>query len=212
MKSKSSKSSSGHTIYILLPFIVPICLIILGILMLADESLVNQVIMVVGILIAVLGFIEVVIFFSRSKYEVQPRFLINGIIYLVIGAVLIIAPLLVNTIIPVLMGICVLALGISGASNTLSLRKEDANITAPMVVAIIQCLLGIFILVYVLFINPSTGWDVIGVLLIISGVLRIFNEILARISVPKRTPDVTEQPAESETIDTTAENKGNTEE
>jgi len=73
-----------------------------------------------------------------------------------------------------------------------------------MIFGITNCLLGIFILVYVLFINSNTGWNVIGILMIISGVLRILNEFLARIHVPQQG-NVSEQ----KTVDVAFETKDN---
>ncbi len=201
MKSKSEKSTASKRIsYVLLPFVLPLCLIALGILMLADEALITKVFIAFGSLVALIGLIDVVIYGSRRKYEEQPRYLVTGILLLVIGAILIIIPATVNTLIPVLVGICVLASGISGFSNTMSFRQPNSNILIPTIVAITNCLLGAFILIYVLFVNQNVGWNVIGILMIISGVLRIFNEILARISVPK-------QASVSETVETTSEEK-----
>lgn len=183
-KTTSNKSASKRFLYILLPFVLPICLIALGILMLANEDLVNSVFSAFGILLALIGLVEVVIYASRRKYEVQPQFLITGIVLLVVGIGLIIVPFTVNKLIPVIIGICVLASGVSGAVNTFTFRKEHSSVLIPLLFAITNCLLGIFILIYVLFINQNAGWNVIGILMIISGALRVINEILARIAVP----------------------------
>ena len=208
MKSKSEKSRAAKRIsYILLPFVLPLCLIALGILMLANETLVSRVFIAFGILVALIGLIDVVIYASRRKYEVQPRFLITGLILLALGAVLIIIPATVNTLIPVLVGICVLAFGISGISNTFSFRQPNTSVLIPIIVAVTNCLLGLFILIYVLFVNRNTGWNVIGILMIISGVLRIFNEILARISVPKQIGVSEQQTIETTTTQTEAHQK-----
>lgn len=193
MKSKSPKSkSSKRTLYILLPFVLPLCLIGMGILLLVNENLFNKIFLSFGILIALIGLIEVVIYASRRKFEVQTQYLVTGVVLMIIGAILIIVPFTVNTLIPVLIGICILASGISGAVNTMTFRKENSNILIPMIFAITNCLLGVFILIYVLFVNQNAGWNIIGILMIISGVLRMVNEVLARISVPKSSATVVE--------------------
>ena len=81
--------------------------------------------------------------------------------------------------------------GISGIVNTMEFRKADTNIVASMLFAVTNCLLGIFILIYVIFINQNTGWNIIGILMIISGVLRMINEIIARLA-PKYSGNVVE--------------------
>lgn len=193
MKPKSPKSkSSRRTLYVLLPFILPLCLIGMGILLLVNEGLFNKIFLSFGILIALIGLIKVVIYASRRKFEVQTQYLVTGIILMVIGAILIIVPFTVNTLIPVLIGICILASGISGAVNTMTFRKENSSVLIPMIFAITNCLLGVFILIYVLFVNQNAGWNIIGILMIISGVLRMVNEVLARISVPKSSAAVVE--------------------
>lgn len=203
MKPNAKKSSFAKRIrYILFPFILPLCLIVLGILLLVNEALVTNVFITLGILAALVGLVEIVIYASRRKYELQPRYLISGIIWMVIGAVLIIIPVTVNMLIPVLIGICVLVGGISGITNTMSFRQEPSSILIPMIFALTNCLLGIFILIYVLFVNPSAGWNIIGILMLISGVLRLLNEFFARISIPG-SDGVAKEKHRAESIDVT---------
>lgn len=105
-----------------MPFVLPLCLIVLGVLMLVNETLITRIFLCLGILTALAGLVEVVIYASRRKYEVQMRFLIRGIVLLVIRAILIIIPAAVNKLIPALIGIFILTAGISGISNTISFR------------------------------------------------------------------------------------------
>ncbi len=201
MKPSSKKSPfARRTLYVLLPFVLPLCLIALGILLLVNETLITNVFLGLGALAALIGLIEIVIYASRRKYEVQPRYLVYGILLLVIGIALIIIPLTVNTLIPVLIGVCVLVSGLSGIANTLSFRQENTSVLIPILFAVTNCLLGLFILIYVLFVNTSAGWNVLGIFMIISGVLRILNEILARIAVPKSS-GVTEEKSGAVPID-----------
>lgn len=183
MKTKSNLSK--RILYILLPYVLPLCLIALGIVLLINEALLNQIFLAFGILVALIGLIEIVVYASRRKYEVQQKFLVTGIILLILGAILMIVPFTINTLIPVLIGVCILGSGISGIANTLSFRSENSSILIPILFALTNCLLGIFILIYVLFVNQNAGWNVIGIFMIISGALRIINEIAARTAAPK---------------------------
>lgn len=197
MSKVKNPLKSKRILNVLLPFILPLCLIGMGILLLTNEKMFNNIFLAFGILVTLIGLVEIVVYASRRKYEVQTQYLITGTILLVVGAILIIIPITVNTLIPILIGICVLGTGISGAVNTMSFRKENASILIPMLFAVTNSLLGVFILIYVLFINKDSGWNVIGILMIISGVLRILNEMLARISVPK-SAGVVEAPVDAE--------------
>lgn len=190
MKKKVQSKTQKHILYFLLPFILPLCLVILGIILLVNEDFFRKIFLEMGALIALIGLIEVVIYASRRKYEIQTQYLITGIILLIVGAIFLLIPFTINTLIPVLIGICILVIGLSGISNTFSFRKENTTVAIPLLFAGTNCLLGIFILIYVLFINPNAGWNFIGILMIISGVLRILNEISARIAIPKTTISV----------------------
>ena len=182
--SQRSKKSK-QLVYVLLPFVLPLCLIAIGILLMVNETLIDKLFLGLGILGALIGLVEVVIYASRRKYEVQPQYLVNGIILLVVGAALILIPFTINRFIPVLISLCVIASGISGVTNTFTFRKEGATIFVPVLFAVTNIVLGAFLFIYVMWINKSAGYSVIGILLIISGVIRIVNEILARTSVPK---------------------------
>ena len=98
--------------------------------------------------------------------------------------------------------------GISGITNTLAFRREDTNILASMLFAVTNCLLGVFILIYVLFISDQAGWNVIGILMIISGVLRLINEIIARVA-PKHSGAVIETTYTETTTEATEPPKEN---
>ena len=192
MQSKKTPFSK-RMFYVIFPFVLPLCLIALGILLQVNEKLVNGIFTTLGILIAVIGLIEVVVYASRRQCQPpQPaKTLTTGIILLILGALLIILPFTINKLIPIILGICVLCNGISGIVNTMEFRKADTNIVASMLFAVTHCLLGIFILIYVIFINQNTGWNIIGILMIISGVLRMINEIVARLA-PKYSGNVVE--------------------
>ena len=82
----------------------------------------------------------------------------------------------------------------------MAFRREGENLIVPLLFAITNCILGIFVLIYVLFINSYSGWNILGIFMIISGVLRIFNEIAARLC-GKSNPNI----HVSATIETSAE-------
>ena len=130
--SQRSKKSK-QLVYVLLPFVLPLCLIAIGILLMVNETLIDKLFLGLGILGALIGLVEVVIYASRRKYEVQPQYLVNGIIWLVVGAALILIPFTINRFIPVLISLCVIASGISGVMNTLTFRKEGYHLCSRTV-------------------------------------------------------------------------------
>ena len=70
MSTKTPKTKFGkQMLYILLPFVLPLCLIILGIVLLANAKVVNGIFLALGILIALVGLVEVVIYASRKKFH-----------------------------------------------------------------------------------------------------------------------------------------------
>ena len=102
--SQRSKKSK-QLVYVLLPFVLPLCLIAIGILLMVNETLIDKLFLGLGILGALIGLVEVVIYASRRKYEVQPQYLVNGIIWLVVGTALILIPFTINRFIPVLISL-----------------------------------------------------------------------------------------------------------
>ena len=93
MQSKKTPFSK-RMFYVIFPFVLPLCLIALGILLQVNEKLVNGIFTTLGILIAVIGLIEVVVYASRRQCQPpQPaKTLTTGIILLILGALLIILP------------------------------------------------------------------------------------------------------------------------
>ena len=74
MSTKTPKTKFGkQMLYILLPFVLPLCLIILGIVLLANAKVVNGIFLALGILIALVGLVEVVIYASRKKFHPESR-------------------------------------------------------------------------------------------------------------------------------------------
>ena len=74
MSTKTPKTKFGkQMLYILLPFVLPLCLIILGIVLLANAKVVNGIFLALGILIALVGLVEVVIYASRKKFQPEER-------------------------------------------------------------------------------------------------------------------------------------------
>ena len=87
---KTKKSSFFNW---LLPFIGPVLLIAIGILLLVNSDLLNKICIVCGSILALLGFTEIVIYSATVKYEKRPRILGTGIILLVLAAIFILIPI-----------------------------------------------------------------------------------------------------------------------
>lgn len=179
MKLKSA--ASKRTFYILIPFVLPLCMIAMGILLMVNEDFFNKVFMILGSILAFVGLIKIILYAAQKTTTASQKPLFSGIAFLMVGVLLIVLPFAVNTLIPVLIGLAILSSGISGVANTMAFRREGENLIVPLLFAITNCILGIFVLIYVLVINSYSGWNILGILMIISGVLRIFNEIAARL-------------------------------
>lgn len=197
MKLKSA--ASKRTFYILIPFVLPLCMIAMGILLMVNENFFNRIFMILGSILAFVGLIKIILY-AAQNYHGLAKAAFSGIAFLMVGVLLIVLPFAVNTLIPVLIGLAILSSGISGVANTMAFRREGENLIVPLLFAITNCILGIFVLIYVLFINSYSGWNILGIFMIISGVLRIFNEIAARLC-GKSNPNI----HASATIETSAE-------
>ena len=64
MKLKSA--ASKRTFYILIPFVLPLCMIAMGILLMVNEDFFNKVFMILGSILAFVGLIKIILYASLS--------------------------------------------------------------------------------------------------------------------------------------------------
>ena len=121
LMQKTKKSSFFNW---LLPFIGPVLLIAIGILLLVNSDLLNKICIVCGSILALLGFTEIVIYSATVKYEKRPRILGTGVILLVLAAIFILIPITFDLLIPFFIGAFVLLSGIGGFVETVRITQR----------------------------------------------------------------------------------------
>lgn len=172
------KPSSNKKILGILQFIMPLLLIALGILLIRRRDALNNVFMAIGIFIALVGLIYTVIYFATKQYEKRTSYLVSGIGMLLIGGIIIIIPFLADTFIPFCIGLFILISGISGLIDALQLKKISTSWQIPLCFSILITLMGIAVLICTFYLS-GVVWIVIGVMLIISGLMRFINAIIS---------------------------------
>lgn len=172
------KSSSNKKLLGILQFIMPLLLIALGILLIRRRDILNNVFMTIGIFIALIGLICTVVYFATKQYEKKPSYLAYGIGMLLIGGIIIIIPFLADTFIPFCIGLFILVSGISGLMDALQLKKISTNWQIPLSFSVLITLMGIAVLICTFHLS-GVVWIVIGVILIISGLMRLVNAIIS---------------------------------
>ena len=64
MKLKSA--ASKRTFYILIPFVLPLCMIAMGILLMVNENFFNKVFMILGSILAFVGLIKIILYAAQK--------------------------------------------------------------------------------------------------------------------------------------------------
>jgi uncharacterized membrane protein HdeD (DUF308 family) len=176
-KSETTQKSSKkllNFVQVILPFL----LIALGILLIKQRDALNTVFTAIGAVIALLGLIYAVIYFSTKQYESRPSYLAIGLGLLIIGGILVVIPFLADTFIPFCIGLFVLISGISSFVDAWQIKKVSPNWQIPMLFSILIILMGVAVLLCT-FHMSGVVWIVIGVILIASGVMRLINSIIS---------------------------------
>ncbi len=182
-KVKSKKGSLSR----LLNLLMPIFFIVLGILMIANPSLMQTIFLIICILILEGCLIELVIYFAVRPYEKKPRHLRSGIALGVIGTALILIYYFMKSLIPFCIGIILCISGVGGMIKTF--RRKDAHYPwqASTAINALIVLMGIVVLIFTFF--TSWIWILAGILMIISGLLRLINSFLIANAGARPSPD-----------------------
>ena len=140
-----------------------------------NSDLLNKICIVCGSILALLGFTEIVIYSATVKYEKRPRILGTGIILLVLAAIFILIPITFDLLIPFFIGAFVLLSGIGGFVETVRITQRDTRWILAFLFD-----LAIIVLGAVILFNIWSGivYQLIGILLIISGSLNVIEQIL----------------------------------
>lgn len=183
-KSKTKPVSSGKLSSVL-QMLMPLLLIALGVLLIMQRNALNSVFSSIGIFLALLGLICVVIYCATKQYEKKPPYLVMGIGLLLFGGIFIAIPFFADQLIPFCIGLFILINGISGIRDAWQMKRISSSWQVLMVFAVLITLMGIATLVCAFHLS-GVVWVVIGVLLIISGAMRLFNAFLSLIARTKQ--------------------------
>ena len=159
-------------------FVMPLLLIALGILLIRRRDALNTVFMTIGVFIALIGLIYTVIYYATKQYEKKPPYLASGIGLLLIGGIIIVIPLLADTFIPFCIGLFILVSGVSGLIDALQLKKFSTDWQIPLSFSVLITLMGVAVLICTFYLS-GVVWIVIGVMLIISGLMRLVNAVIS---------------------------------
>lgn len=156
-----------------------IYLLIGVILLFVTDSVLITISRVLGIILLVAGLFPVISYFKDNAFKDLARSqLIGGIFLIVSGIIMILNPTLIGTIIPIVIGVCMIISSISKVTYALMLRENKVQSwNISLIFAIITLLVGLF-----LVIKPwaATGliFQIIGVIIIIYSILEIIETII----------------------------------
>lgn len=174
----NKKTSSQKKLFSIMQFVMPLLLIALGILLIRRRDALNTVFMTIGVFIALIGLIYTVIYYATKQYEKKPPYLASGIGLLLIGGIIIVIPLLADTFIPFCIGLFILVSGVSGLIDALQLKKFSTDWQIPLSFSVLITLMGVAVLICTFYLS-GVVWIVIGVMLIISGLMRLINAVIS---------------------------------
>ena len=163
-KTKKKKTDNKKMMQAL-QFIMPLLLIGLGVLLIRRRDALNQVFMAIGIVIALIGLIYTVVYYATKQYEKKPPYLASGIGLLII-----------------------LISGITGLMDAFQLKKFSSDWQIPLAFSVLITLMGVAVLICTFYLS-GVVWIIIGIMLIVSGLMRFINAIISANARKKQIPD-----------------------
>lgn len=158
--------------------IISILLIILSLFLIIkpDESLIF-VVKLFGCILMLNGIVHCITYFASSKELTSFSFeLVQGIISLIAGIVLFVNPVLVNSILPIIIGAWIIIESIINIQISLNIRSVSSNYLLSLILSILLFLIGIIIII-----NPFgtaiTVARLCGIILLISELISLINSI-----------------------------------
>ena len=139
VKSYASQSSLINSI---------IFFILGGILFTSAEKVISTLSIIIGVLMASTGIIELVIYFINRKKEIsKTKDLGSGIALLIISIIFIFFANIVEQIIRFIIGAWILFSGINRLINALSINKKDKKFLPLLIIAALLIIVGIYTIV-----------------------------------------------------------------
>lgn len=166
--------------------------VLLGIVLVMNpRQTVKNICYAIGAVLMIVGIINLLIYFvSDYKKNMQRNKMVIGIISMVAGVFFIVLYRVVMSLFPLVMGILIFVSGLSKLQAAFNIKKMQTNGWKGMLlIAVINTLLGVFIII-----NPigaaSTVLRIIGVCLIFSGAVDLFNMIYTSRKVRNHIKDM----------------------
>lgn len=161
-----------------------IIFLIFGLLLyLSPEGIIATVSFVMGIFLLIVGIYSLIMYFKDKIYFKSN--LISGIFALVAGILLITNTNIIATIVPIIIGICMIGLG--ARKLEISLNFKDNQVLGwsyMLIMGIITIICGI-----ILIINPIKGafiaTKIIGIIIMIYSIIDIIDSIVFRNNLKK---------------------------
>ncbi|MDO4282174.1 MAG: DUF308 domain-containing protein [Clostridia bacterium] len=159
--------------------VISLALIILALFLIfkPTESL-NFIVIVVGIILAIVGLIHTISYFSASKEFKSLSFeLIQGIVLISVGIIFIIKPNLINEFLASLVGAWIIIQSIIRFQFAFNLKAiENKNWSLMLILSIVTFILGI-IIIFNPFATLVAVTTISGVMLLISEIINVLESI-----------------------------------
>ena len=110
-------------------FVIPVVYIILGLVMVIfPQTTMKTFCLSLGAIAAVLGIVSLISYFSRDAVDFVYRYdFVNGVLLILLGLLFIVKMELITELIPVMLGVMVLANGIMKLQHTIDLKRIGFN-------------------------------------------------------------------------------------
>ena len=110
-------------------FVIPVVYIILGLVMVIfPQTTMKTFCLSLGAIAAVLGIVSLISYFSRDAVDFLYRYdFVNGVLLILLGLLFIVKMELITELIPVMLGVMVLANGIMKLQHTIDLKRIGFN-------------------------------------------------------------------------------------
>lgn len=166
--------------FLKLSILSSIIFILFGLLLFINpDGVITSISLIIGLILLIIGIVELVCYFKdRINYQ---NILMLSLFFIATGIILISNPNIIATIIPIFIGVCMLALGIQKIDIAMLIKGSDRWVYI-LITGIITLLCGILLIV-----NPIKGafiaTKMIGLIIMIYSVLDIIDCLVLKKNV-----------------------------
>ena len=166
--------------FLKLSILSSIIFILFGLLLFINpDGVITSISLIIGLILLIIGIVELVCYFKdRINYQ---NILMLSLFFIATGIILISNPNIIATIIPIFIGVCMLALGIQKIDIAMLIKGSDRWVYI-LITGIVTLLCGILLIV-----NPIKGafiaTKMIGLIIMIYSVLDIIDCLVLKKNV-----------------------------